>query len=409
MRGWKRIVLRICLGLVVLLASLFALEALLLLFNDTVFRSSFYVFDPDMGFRVRPYARYGDQSANEFGFNDRDYPHSRRPGTYRILFLGDSFNWMGGQKENYTAVLEARFVPEFGEGTVEVISAGYSQTHTGEQLNLLRKYGLRYQPDLVVLGFFAGNDFFDADPNRLRIVVGGAMTDIFRERDFYTIFHGQPLVLRSRLLLYLKELWTTYQRRSRNGKRTMNERDIRWAGFFPGLLDALSLTNAKQGTDTRLTSEYLLSLWHRTQFFNPERYKNYRINVGFIEASLKDMDGLLRRKGVRFLVSVFPDEVQVDDQVRDSFIRHYGFDTDSWDWRRPQRLISEFCSRMETESYDLLPEFRAAKQSGAALYIPNNGHWNKAGNRLAAELFYSRLIVRVREQVKVRSGNGSGL
>jgi hypothetical protein len=92
-----------------------------------------------------------------------------------------------------------------------VINAGYPGTHTGEQLALLKKYGLQYQPDLVVLGFFVGNDFKDADLWRRRIVVGGATTDIdIREGQETTLF-GQPLVPQSRLYLFLKEQWSTYK------------------------------------------------------------------------------------------------------------------------------------------------------------------------------------------------------
>lgn len=186
-------------------------EVVLLVFHEQFFGQSFYIFDPDLGFRVRPYATYGNAQANEFGFNDRDYPHQRQPDVYRILILSDSFNWMGGPEGNYTALLEGMFAAEFGPGRVEVIAAGYSQTHTAEQLALLRKFGLRYNPDLVVLGFYAGNDFFDAHPQRKRIVLGAATTDIYLDRDFYTTFLGRPVVWQSRLWLFLRQKWIEYR------------------------------------------------------------------------------------------------------------------------------------------------------------------------------------------------------
>jgi hypothetical protein len=37
-----------------------------------------------------------------------------------------------------------------------VINAGYPMTHTGEQLEVLRKYALQYDPDVVVLSFLRG-------------------------------------------------------------------------------------------------------------------------------------------------------------------------------------------------------------------------------------------------------------
>lgn len=58
---------------VVILVSFLFLEFLLLVFNDLVFRNSLYEYDPDMGYKARPYAQWGNNITNEFGFNDRDY------------------------------------------------------------------------------------------------------------------------------------------------------------------------------------------------------------------------------------------------------------------------------------------------------------------------------------------------
>jgi len=52
----------------------------------------FYQYDPDLGFRVRPYAK----DTNQFGFNDRDYSLEPEEGVVRVLFVSDSFSWAGG-------------------------------------------------------------------------------------------------------------------------------------------------------------------------------------------------------------------------------------------------------------------------------------------------------------------------
>jgi hypothetical protein len=53
---------------------------------------SFFLFDPDLGYRVRPHAL----GSNSLGFNDREYPVARTPGIPRIMVVSDSYNWMGG-------------------------------------------------------------------------------------------------------------------------------------------------------------------------------------------------------------------------------------------------------------------------------------------------------------------------
>ncbi|NJN98344.1 MAG: SGNH/GDSL hydrolase family protein [Anaerolineales bacterium] len=198
----RGLVLGLKILLTIVLSFLF-LEFLLLVFNDVVFRKSLYMYDPDLGYKARPYAHWGDNITNEFGFNDRDYPHQKKPGTYRILFVGDSFSWAGGLEGNYTAILEKKFEAEFGDSRVEIINTGYDATHTGEQLKALKKYGLQYNPDLVVLAFFVGNDFFDATPWRRRINVGGSQVDIDTRTDTEIALFGKLVVpFRSRLYLF---------------------------------------------------------------------------------------------------------------------------------------------------------------------------------------------------------------
>src|SRR5882672_1386387 len=187
---------------------LISLEFLMIVFEPYLFKG-FFEYDPELGFRVRAHAPIGGTVTNQFGFNDRDYPLQKTPGVFRILVVGDSFSWAGGREGNYTALLERMFEQRDGTHRIDVINGGYSATHTGEQLAMLRKFGLQYNPDLVVLGFFVGNDFVDADPDRKRIIVNGIFMDISRSHEHK--FLGYPIILKSRLLLFVEQkykVWT---------------------------------------------------------------------------------------------------------------------------------------------------------------------------------------------------------
>lgn len=164
------------------------LEFSMIILEPYLFRG-FYQYD--LGFRVRPYAH----GTNRFGFNDRDYPLQKNSKIFRILVVGDSFNWAGGKERNYTAILEKQFEKYYGKHQVDVINTGYPMTHTAEQLEMLKKYGLQYNPDLVFLSFFIGNDFVDADPNRKRIVVNDVYFDIDKRREL--TFLGYPIRVRA--------------------------------------------------------------------------------------------------------------------------------------------------------------------------------------------------------------------
>ncbi len=388
MKNWvKKIALSATFGLL----ALALLEILLFVFNDHVFRSSFYIFDPDLGFRVRPYVYFGSDRTNEFGFNDRDYPHRRRAGTYRILFLGDSFSWMGGLDGNYVSLLEKMFEKEFGPDRVEVINAGYSQTHTAEQLVLLEKFGLLYEPDLVLLAVFAGNDFYDADPQRKRIAIGGGMTDIFLDRDFYAVFRGQPLILKSRLLLYLQEKWRSWEREI---GRTSNPPAKRSPVTEGGSRQRRGPCRAPV-----LDDYYLNSLYLRTQFNRLDQFARFAPNVTLIAESVLVMKALLADRHIDFAVTVLPDEVQVDSNVERAFLEHYRLDSSQFEWDRAQSILRQLCRDHSIPFLDLLAVFKEASRLGQKSYLPNNGHWNDTGNELAAQFFFSSLRSRVKSEL----------
>jgi lysophospholipase L1-like esterase len=103
---------------------------------------------------------------NNSGFNDKDYAIERpRPGTSRILVLGDSYvaALEVRQRETFHKLLEERLNAEdpLGSGSYEVIALGQGNRAQKQQLAWLREFGPRYRPDLVLLVFFCGNDIME--------------------------------------------------------------------------------------------------------------------------------------------------------------------------------------------------------------------------------------------------------
>lgn len=98
---------------------------------------------------------------NARGFRDaREIDYQKPAGILRILVLGDS-NTEGfevRQDQTYAAILE-RYLARRGV-QAEVMNTGVSGFGTAEELIFLEQEGLKYHPDVVVLGFFA-NDFED--------------------------------------------------------------------------------------------------------------------------------------------------------------------------------------------------------------------------------------------------------
>jgi hypothetical protein len=118
---------------------------------------------------IRPNARFRHTSVdgswefvtNSKGLRDRrEFAYEKPSGTLRVLSLGDSHTqgYEVRQDATYSAVLE-RYLVRHGV-RAQVLNAGVSGFSTAEALAFLENEGYKYEPDVVVLGFYA-NDFED--------------------------------------------------------------------------------------------------------------------------------------------------------------------------------------------------------------------------------------------------------
>ncbi len=98
---------------------------------------------------------------NAQGFRStKDFSYDKPNGVFRVLSLGDS-QTAGAevhQNETFSEVIATNL--NHSGINAEVINAGVSGFSTAEQLVLLEQEGVRYRPDVVVVGFYA-NDLSD--------------------------------------------------------------------------------------------------------------------------------------------------------------------------------------------------------------------------------------------------------
>ena len=96
---------------------------------------------------------------NSLGFRDRDHEIEKPPGVFRIVGIGDSFTYGGGASQDATFLARIEATLSNG-GEVEVINLGMPRYWPEPEALMLEHYGLRYQPDLVIVGVLP-NDFVD--------------------------------------------------------------------------------------------------------------------------------------------------------------------------------------------------------------------------------------------------------
>jgi hypothetical protein len=100
-------------------------------------------------------------TTNSKGFrNYQDFTYDKKLEGLRILSIGDSHTqgFEVRQEATFSAII-ANYLTGHNIET-EVINAGISGFSTAEALVFLENEGVRYSPDVVVLGFYA-NDFDD--------------------------------------------------------------------------------------------------------------------------------------------------------------------------------------------------------------------------------------------------------
>ena len=234
MAKFKGFLINLSVMLIALGLALFASEMIFRAVNsDSVFMMPRYVTDTrynDYAIRTNvPDAEYThttpdgqwDYHINSRGLRDtREFEYAKPDDQLRILVLGDSYTlgFEVGQDESYAAVLERDLKQH--RINAQVINAGVSGFSNAEALIYLREEGLRYQPDIVVLGFYI-NDLSD-----------NARTDLFRLVDGELVENKREYLPAIRLRNLFNSFWiyrwlseNSYIHNYLNAKATVYVRD----------------------------------------------------------------------------------------------------------------------------------------------------------------------------------------
>jgi hypothetical protein len=169
-------------NLAVLLAMLVAIEVALRLAG--VRFPAFYQPDWERGYALRPgasglWTREGRSRVRINADGLRDGPHAKRPpaGWLRVAVLGDSFSeaLQVDQEQTWWHQLEQRLNSQtpcalrdgFPKG-VEMVNFGVGGYGTGQQLLTWRLQARAFQPQIVLLAMYLGNDIQDNTPQPRR-------------------------------------------------------------------------------------------------------------------------------------------------------------------------------------------------------------------------------------------------
>lgn len=340
----------------------------------------FWEPDPVLGVRLTPGAHgWWTQEDREFlvpvqvnreGLRDVEHEYTKPADVFRILVLGDSFvEAMHVPLEaTFTRQLQARLAGDHAANKIEVIGAGVSGYGTASELLYFEREGKRYQPDLVLLAFYPGNDVKNNSPtleDTLKPVYGsdGALQKVVGQQTKPQLGGWRGLVARSAAYHYFRQVLL------------LRHPQLAHTLIQHGWLKAEAVHGAPEQdgvpVDYGIYAPALSPPW---------------------QEAWNDTDRLLRQlhqevtaSGARFAVAVLCTRDQIYPQWWQEVLAvHPHMQQQRWDLDGPQHRVQAWCVEHGVPCLALAPAFRAAAGGGESLHFHHDGHWTAAGHRLAA-------------------------
>jgi hypothetical protein len=348
----------------------------------------FWEFDPHVGVKLIP-NKHGRSvqsgvfdvsvQTNAQGFRDVGHAYEKRPGSSRVVLLGDSFieAMQVPFEQSVAPLLEDRLQ---GGGDVEVINLGVSGFGTAREYLMLRQYGLRYNPDLVLL-FFVGNDISD-NSQRLQGLpyvpypVPGRNGDVAKDETGSLLFTAVTDQTSSLGVLtdVLRRYSKAYRllREATAGSPSINE-----------ILYSLGLMSTPPERVNRPRAES----FGYYEIYRLSPTDTWREAWALTEHLLVATRDLAEANGARFAVILVPAAWEVDSSRWEGILRKVPAMREvPMDIEHPSRRLSAFLSLHGIPHIPLLADFRRLSPSRPPLYFSRDGHWTAEGHRLAADL-----------------------
>jgi len=354
--------------------------------------TGFHTADRDRGWGLRPGASgewQGEGKSyvqiNSDGLRDREHNKAKPKNTFRIAVLGDSFTEaiQVPVEQTFWSKLERKLgncQPVSGRKNVEVINFGVQGYSTAQELIMLRKKVWDYQPDIVVLAFFIGNDIINNSPQLeydqyrpffVYDASGKLVADMsFRnrapiDRNSYAVSFVDTLptwlVNNSRILQVVKKV-------------DLERKKQQLSNDFTNL----KAKNFKEPTD---------AVWQNA----------WKVTEGLI-LTMRDE---VVQKNADFLVVTIGDSTQIhpDAAIRQKFIQENNIQDLFYPNRRLDNLGRTHGFRVLSlaEQFQVYTDKYQVCAHGFENSVPCGGHWNELGHRLASILISRNLCESLKE------------
>ncbi len=319
---------------------------------------------------------------NSLGMHDTEHTPEKAPNTFRILMLGDSFVHAVQVSEASTAhqILEDYLNERTQTSQLyfEVISSGVVNWGTNQQLIYYREQGRRFQPDLVLLMFFIGNDFLDNLPGNAMTVQG------FNCYTPYLVLcdgelNPNPLTYAPGIS-HLQNNCSPARRILINSLGKLYQYSRLYQQIEPLIVAKRPRQQFGRAYPTSYAALYLANdevelaqAWQTTQAIIVQLQREVEADGAQFAVAIISPEIIVR------LGALSPAEQEIFLTDNPTFVEAQ--------LNRPNQALAEFLNSQNVPFIDLTPpmiEYLAA--NGMPLYLLGEGHWNAEGNRVVADI-----------------------
>ncbi len=344
----------------------------------------FHAPDPYRGYALSPGVEgwYTNENrayirVNSLGMRDREHSVQKPTENFRVAVLGDSFTeaFQVDREKTFWSVLESELAdcPTLSNKTPEVLNFGVGGYGTAQELLTLRHQVWQFDPDLILLAFFSGNDvrnnskklqgdnripYFIFEGGRLTLDAGFRDTAWYRSRTSWKGRTGFWILNYFRTAQVLKRAWN------------LAWSDATAQGAVPDNVNTI-----EAGLDDTTFRESV----------NPDWKMAWHITGALIS----QMNREVKEKSKRFFVSTITSGIQVhpDKKIRKEFKKKMQVKNLFY----PGERLEALGMKQGFPMLSLAPPFQAyADQKRVFLHgFGDNlgiGHWNERGHGLGGRL-----------------------
>jgi hypothetical protein len=325
---------------------------------------------------------------NSKGFrNDREFPHEHPDGTFRILFVGDSFvDGMRTDQERTIGFLLERSLnlrrPAGRFDRYEVMISGHNNPTNAWYY--FQRHGYAYRPNLVLLGVTLGNDLAWNNFRATFVPVKdsqGKLALARTDRPWQDDHKGKDLMIPDAGYLTDRSGADRCARELRIRER-LAATSILLGYLVPPLLSPFPSTPGHV-----FATDFCVCLG---LFYRPVMPEVENIFADF-ETTLAGFSDTVERNGSHFAVVLFPERIQLGGRDWELLSRLFLLETARFDLEYPDRRLLAYCRRHGITATDALPWLKAAtREHPWTHYFRSRGdmHFNEEGQAVVAAGLY---------------------